>query len=309
MTNPIKIVFLGTPEFACPFLEHLAKHQDFEIKLVITQEDKKTGRKQVMTPPPIKKLSNSLGLETIQRAKLNTDDLLIEKIKSINPDFLLVIAFGQILSSKILAIPKIKAINVHGSILPKYRGASPIEQSLLNGDQQTGLTVMEMVKAMDAGPIYTAYPLEISKNDTNHILREKLSKIGAEKLPETLKEIYSGKLLPIAQKEEFATYCHKIIKEDGLINPLEMTADQIINRYRAFFNWPGIFIKHQNKQIKLHQIEKSELIIEAGKFKIDQKDLYLGTKSGSIKILNLQLEGKTAQTSEVFLTGNKNLFS
>lgn len=308
MTQPIKIVFLGTPEFSCPFLSQLANDSRFDLLAVITQEDKKIGRKQILTPPPVKQLAIQLNLPIFQTEKLNKDFSIIDKLKELQPDFLVVIAFGQILSTEILAIPKIKAINVHGSILPKYRGASPIEQSLLNGDSQTGLSVMEMVKAMDAGPVYQTYELPISTEDNNQILREKLSKLGSEKLPNTLIEIYNGTLQPHSQIDSEATFCSKISKEDGLINPTIDSAETIFNKYRAFFNWPSLYLKIQNKILKLHKINISEQKLPPGKFQFDNQNIYLGTTTKAIQIVELQLEGKTQQSSKVFLQGNSNLF-
>lgn len=308
MTQPIKIVFLGTPEFSCPFLSQLANDSRFDLLAVITQEDKKIGRKQILTPPPVKQLAIQLNLPIFQTEKLNKDFLIIDKIKELQPDFLVVIAFGQILSTEILAIPKIKAINVHGSILPKYRGASPIEQVLLNGDSKTGLSVMEMVKAMDAGPVYQTYELPISTEDNNQILREKLSKLGSEKLPSTLIEIYNGTLQSHSQIDSEATFCNKISKEDGLINPTIDSAETIFNKYRAFSNWPGLYLKIQNKILKLHKVNISEQKLPPGKFQFDNQNIYLGTTTKAIQIVELQLEGKTQQSSKVFLQGNSNLF-
>lgn len=307
MTQPIKIVFLGTPEFSCPFLLQLANDSRFQLLAVITQEDKKVGRKQTLTSPPVKQLATQLNLPVFQTEKLNKDLPIIEKIKSYQPDFLVVIAFGQILSSEILAIPKIKPINVHGSILPKYRGASPIEQALLNGDSQTGLSVMEMVKAMDAGPVYQIYELSIYPEDNNQILRERLSKLGSEKLPNTLTEIYNGSLQSHPQIDMEATFCSKISKEDGLINPTIDSAETIFNKYRAFFNWPGLYLKIQNKILKLHKMNISEKKLTSGKFEFDNENIWLGTTTKAIQIIELQLEGKTIQSSKVFLQGNKNL--
>ncbi len=307
MDKPIKIVFLGTPEFSCLFLIELSKDKRFQVCAVISQENKKIGRKQILTPPPIKILADQLNLPVFQTAKLNKDLELIEKIRSYHPDFLVVIAFGQILSSSILAIPAIKAINVHGSILPKYRGASPIEQALLNGDQETGLSVMEMAKTMDTGAVYEVYREKIEANDNNQSLRDKLSKSGATRLPQTLIEIFQQNLHSTPQDESQATYCSKISKEDGLIEGKSMPAQQIINKYRAYSTWPGIYLKTHDKFLKLHQIQNTNLQISSGQFSYDNQYIYLGTTTTAIQINSLQLEGKTIQDSKTFLQGNKNI--
>lgn len=308
MSNKINIVFLGTPDFACQFLEKLNQNSDFQVLAVITQEDKPFGRKKELKSPPIKELAQKLQIPVYQPEKLNKDIKLINWLKSQNPDFLVVIAYGQILSQEVLDIPKISAINVHGSILPKYRGASPIEQSLLNGDLKTGLSIMEMVKKMDAGDIYQILEQEIDPEDNNITLRQKLSKLGSEKLPNILMNIAQNKIPKKAQIESEATYCQKIEKLDGFINPSLETASQIFNKYRAYYSWPGIFIKVKEKNLKLLNIKKSGKSILSVKFQIDKNQLFLGCKEGALEILELQLEGKNKQKTENFLSGNKNLF-
>jgi methionyl-tRNA formyltransferase len=310
MSEKINIVFLGTPEFACPFLEKLATDSRFQVKAVITQEDKPVGRKKLLTPSPIKELSQKLNLPLFQPIKLNKDLDLLSNLEKIAPDFLVVVAYGQILSNKVLQIPRIKAINVHGSILPKYRGASPIEQALLNGDSITGLSIMEMVKAMDAGPIYQILELPIADNDNNQSLRKKLSEFGASQLPDLLIQIKKGELSAIPQNETLTSYCKKINKEDGNVNPTQQTAQEIINHWKAYSIWPGIFLKQKEKTLKLIQIELNNTISPTpGNFEIINNQLFLGTKKGTLEIKTLQLEGKTIQDTKSFLSGNKQLFS
>lgn len=309
MAEKTTLVFLGTPDFACPFLDALAKDDRFEIIGVVTQEDKPVGRKKILTPPPVKSLSLQLGLPVYQPPKLNKDAELIEKLTKLAPDFLLVIAFGQILSSKVLAIPKIKPVNVHGSILPKYRGASPIEQALLNGDSETGLSIMEMALEMDAGGVYSVIKCHIEPDETNITLRQKLSQIGAQKLGDILMEIKNGKLFPLPQDPSGVTFCQKITRENGLVNPSLQSAKEIYNRWRAFQPWPGIFIKLMDKQLKLLKVEPdAQKIIPPGQFHIEENSLFLGCQTGTLQILEIQLEGKNAQDIKTFLQGNLHYF-
>jgi methionyl-tRNA formyltransferase len=308
MSDKINLVFLGTPQFACPFLEKLANDQRFKVQAVITQEDKPVGRKKILTASPVKQMALQLNLPLYQPSKLNQEQALLDELTQLQPDFLIVVAYGQILSSKVLKIPKIKPINVHGSILPMYRGASPIEQAILNGDEETGLSVMEMVKAMDAGPVYQVLKCPININDTNTTLREKLSHLGAHELPDLLIKIKKGDLIAQPQLEEQATYCQKITKEDGQIHPAEQTALQIYNRWRAFIPWPGINFKIQNKNLKLLELEiVNSPILAPGKIDVSGKNIFLGTSEGTLSILKLQLEGKNAQEAAVFLSGNRAL--
>ena len=309
MSEQTSIVFLGTPEFSTSFLEQLAQDDRFKILAVITQQDQPQGRKKILTPPPIKLTAQKHHLEIYQPPKLNKDSELLEKLKQLKPDFLLVIAYGQILSNEVLNIPEIKPINVHGSILPKYRGASPIEQSLLNGDTKTGLSIMEMVKEMDAGAVYTVIESPIDEHDTNQTLRNKLATLGSAKLPEILLSIKNNQLLSHPQNEQEATFCHKITRLDGLINPIEQSATEIYNRWRAFNPWPGIFMSIGDKQMKFLNIQISTTNnISSGRFLIDGNRLYLGCKTNSLEILEIQVEGKTPQTVKSFLSGNRHYF-
>lgn len=309
MTQSVKIVFLGTPTFACPVLAALKVDPRFEIMAVITQEDKPVGRKQILTAPPLKEKALELGLPVHQPVKLNKDVQLLEKIKNWEIDFLVVVAYGQILSQKVLDLPKIKAINIHGSILPLYRGASPIEQSLLNNDKETGISIMEMTLKMDVGPVYETLRLPILDSDNNSTLREKLSELGAKELPDILIKIKENVLTATPQDESKATYCQKITKEAGHINPLEESAEQIIGKLKAFNPWPGISLKIQDKQCKILQAELTYQSNPApGKFIIENQQLFLGTAKGTIKINELQLEGKNPMPTKVFLSGNQRLF-
>jgi len=310
MTEPIKIVFLATPEFATPFLEKLASDHRFQLLAAITQEDKPVGRKKILTPPPVKQTSQSLGIQVFQPAKLNKDQALLEELENLAPDFLIVVAYGQILSKRVLQIAKIKPINVHGSILPKYRGASPIEQALLNGDQKTGLSIMEMAPSMDTGAVYQVIESAIEPEDNHLSLRTKLSQLGANELPDILVKIKSGELTAKPQNEADATYCQKIERQDGLIDPIQLTASQIYNRYRAYCGWPGIFLPFQNKTLKLLVIHpaKNESV-PSGAFQVEGQKLFLGCSEGTLEITELQMEGKTAQTTSSFLAGNRQLFS
>lgn len=308
MSEKISLVFLGTPQFACPFLEKLANDERFTVLAVITQEDKPVGRKKILTASPIKLLASQLNLPIYQPTKLNQDQALIEKIATLKPDFLVVVAYGQILNSKVLALPVIKPINVHGSILPRYRGASPIEQALLNGDQETGLSIMEMVKAMDAGPVYHILRQAISPIDNNTTLREKLSQLGATHLPDILVKIKNHQLEAHPQDEAQATYCQKITKDDGNIDPQKQNAKQIYNYWRAFTPWPGISLTIGGKKLKILDLEEvNQPVPQPGSFEIIGKQIFLGTAQGTIEIKKLQLEGKNVQDCASFLNGNRQL--
>jgi len=320
MTEKTSIVFLGTPEFACPFLEKLAAdRQRFDILAVITQEDKVQGRKRLPAPPPVKTTAEKLGLPVYQPARLNKDGELLEKLEQMAPDFLLVIAYGQILSPRVLAIPSIKPINVHGSILPLYRGASPVEQALLNGDSTTGLSIMAMEAGMDTGPVYSVINCPIAPDDTSPSLRRKLSELGSAELPELLLQIKSGGLRAQPQDDSRASYCGKISKSDGLTDPAVLDANTVYNRWRAYFPWPGISVQVKEIPLKLLKIRPVKVpgnpsapsapSPAPGRFLISDKRLFLGCQSGAVEILELQLPGKSAQPTTTFLAGNSHYFA
>ncbi len=309
MSEKIKLVFLGTPEFATPFLEQLHSDHRFELTAVITQEDKPAGRKKILTPSSVKETAQHLGIPVYQPPKLNKAIEILEHLEKVRPDFLVVVAFGQILNQRVLQIPIIQAINVHGSILPKYRGASPIEQAILNDDEKTGLSIMSMGLTMDTGPVYDVIETDIFPEENHLSLRQRLSQLGSKLLPELLIKIKTGQLTSRPQDESKASYCQKISKQDGLVDPQSLTAQQIYNRFRAYYGWPGIYLDFQGKTLKLLSISMVQSPkLSAGKYQIDEKRLFLGCLEGTLEILELQLAGKTAQTSAKFLSGNQHLF-
>ncbi len=301
----MKIVFFGTPEFAVPTLEALKIANNIEVTAVITQPDKKVGRKQILSPPAVKSCAQKLNIEVKQPT--NKEELK-EMVKNFEVDFFIVIAYGMILDKEILSIPKYGAINIHASLLPKYRGASPIQQSLLNGDEETGISIMKMNEKMDQGPVYFMKKLEI-KDDSLEILTKKLALLGSLHLVPILEDIESGMLNPIPQKEENATYCKKITKEDGKINWGTQSADQIINMIRAFTPWPSVYTTFNNKNLKIIKAKKSQTTgtKEIGKLYSENKELKVNTINGTLEILEVQPEGKSAIKATDFINGNKSM--
>jgi methionyl-tRNA formyltransferase len=307
--SSLKIAFLGTPNIACPTLEKLIEDPRFEVLAVITQPDQKVGRKQILTAPPVKELAEQHQVPVFQPAKLRKDQELLKHLKNLQLDFLIVIAYGQILSKETLEIPKIAPINIHGSILPKYRGASPIEQALLNGDSETGISIMQMSEKMDEGAVYQIFKLSINQTDNNFSLREKMAELSANKLPETLLKIASGKLQPTEQNHQEATYCQKISKQDGLINPLTESAEEIFHKFQAYFTWPGITWNHQNRNFKLLKVAYNSQTLKPGTTQITKDQFLLGTTSTALEILEIQMEGKKALPIKEFISGNKQFFN
>lgn len=248
MTKRLSIYFCGTPEFALPSLQTLIDDPRFSVDLVITQPDKPVGRKKIITPPPVKILAKEQTIPVFQPHDLNKEFLEIPQADH-RPDFLVVVAYGQILSRKILDFPLIMPVNVHASLLPRWRGASPIQHALLMGDTETGITIQKMVHALDAGPILAQESLHIAIQETFLTLHDHLANLGARLLTKTL----THSLLPKAQDEALATYCSKLTREDGKADPMTMNAVTIDRHVRALNPWPGVHCNLAGHSLKILQ--------------------------------------------------------
>lgn len=249
------IIFCGTPDFAVPSLQLLLSDAAFDVMLVITQPDKPVGRKQILTPSPIKVLAMEKGIPVFQPENINLEleDYLDTHTMSV-PDYLIVVAYGKILKQPILDLPTIAPINVHGSILPRWRGASPVEHAILNGDAETGVTVQIMEAGLDEGPILSIAKMPIGATDTDTTMREKLSKAGAELLVETLKK----PLNPQSQSQTGITICKKLSRDDAQIDLTTMTAIDIDRRIRALNPWPGVVTTISGHEVKLLEASLTE---------------------------------------------------
>lgn len=243
------IVFCGTPDFAIPSLRALVESGLFDVKLVITQPDRPVGRSGRAIPPAMKKAAIDLGLEVWQPEKLNKQIEEENYKMGDRPDFLVVVAYGQLLSSKVLEWPTIAPINVHGSLLPRWRGASPIEHAILHGDKETGVAVQRMVYELDAGPILGVAKTPIGERETALQLRERLAPMGAQLLVETL----SKPLVETPQPADGITICRKLSRDDGKADVATMTAEQIDRMARALYPWPGVSATVKGREVKIHE--------------------------------------------------------
>ncbi len=305
----LQIAFFGSPELACPLLQALNNDSDIKVEAVITAPDRPAGRKKLLSAPPIKELATKLSITTFQPESLRKDSELKTHLKSLNLDFLVVFAFGQILDQVTLDIPKIAPINIHGSLLPKYRGASPVEAAILSNEQSTGISIMKMVKQMDAGPVYEQYEFPISVDDTAIEVKNNLGQIAVKYTAETLQKIASGKLVAAEQDHTKATYCHKIEKSSGQIFLEKHSSSEIMQMWKAFTPWPGIWLMHKNKKVKILNIKPSKDLGLKPKLISDNKNIFLSTKDGCLEVQELQLEGKNALNSTQFLSGNSQFFT
>lgn len=241
------IVFCGTPDFAVPSLRALAADPAFDVQLVITQPDKPVGRKAIVTPPPVKVVAEKLGIPVWQPQSLNKELKTQDSRLKTRPDFLVVVAYGQILSEEVLAWPSIAPINVHASLLPRWRGASPVQHAVLAGDTETGVTIQRMVYELDAGPILGMQKVAIGPEETAEALFPKLAELGALLLADTLKK----PLHPKDQPTDGITLCRKLSRDDGNVDPATMTAEDIDRRVRALHPWPGVRATIGGKEIKI----------------------------------------------------------
>ena len=286
MDSKIKLIFFGTPVIASKCLKAILNDDAFEVSAVVTQEDKPVGRRKIITPPDVKIVAAEKGLSIYQPSVLNDDTALYDRLKRFKPDYNVVVAYGQVMSKEWLFTPSIRSLNLHVSLLPKYRGASPMQEAILHGDRVTGVTIQEMSFKMDTGNILAQESFEIGDNDTFSQVYETAGDIGARLLVETLKADFAGDLTPTPQDESQASYCTKITKEDGRVDFIKMTARAIYNKYRAYKEWPGIWTMLDGKRLKLTEIR----LADDADFESGQ--IFAKCKDGIIEILKCQIEGK-----------------
>lgn len=297
----MKIVFFGTPQLAAETLESLISSPETQIIAVISQPDKPIGRKQILTPPEVKQLAQQHNIPVHQPT---TKQELTKITSQLDADFFIVMAYGMILPQDVINAPKIDTINIHVSLLPKHRGASPIQNSILENDQETGITIMQIAPKMDAGPIYKQFKTAITPTDTQETLSAKLSQLSQKNLVETLKEIQNNQIKPLEQNESEATYCHKIAKQDGQITPTN-TSSQILQMIKAYTPWPGSYFFWNQQKITITKATTSPEK-PSKELSTHNKQLLLKTADGSIEIQELQPAGKKNMTAKDFINGNRN---
>jgi methionyl-tRNA formyltransferase len=304
LMEKIKIIFIGTDDIGAPLLEALNKDKRFKVALVITQVDKPAGRKMQLTAPPIKSKANELGLDVYQPYNINDADSL-KKIKNAKADMIVLMAYGQILKKEILEMPVHGCINIHASILPKYRGASPIQQSLLRGDNETGISIMRMEEKMDTGPVFAMETIKLKDDDNAETLHKKLADLTASATPDILYEIANDELAPKPQDDEKATYCQKIHKTDGNLNWNE-TAKNLEAKVRAFAGWPGTFTFFNGSRIKILSAEAREYNEEGpdGTVVRQGNDIMVTARRGALLLKQIQMEGKNPQPVNEFIKGH-----
>jgi methionyl-tRNA formyltransferase len=313
----MRIIFMGTPELSCGSLEKLAGK--FSVVAVVTQPDKPKGRELKVTPSPVKILAEKLKLPVLQPPKAR-DEKFISELRELKPDLIVVVAYGQILPQTILDLPPFGCVNVHTSLLPKYRGAAPIQWAIADGEPETGVTIMKMDAGLDTGPILSTRRTPILPTDDSQILHDRLARLGAELLVETIPDYIAGKISPQPQPTEGSSYAAKTKKEDGQID-WSKPAGQIWNRLRAFTPWPGAFTSWSSSFSLLHsrdtlkrelqpqllKIWKAEVVERSGGageiLSADKTGIIVGCGQNALRILELQREGGRRMAAEQFIAG------
>lgn len=291
---------MGSPDFALPTLTSLARHAN--VVGVVTQPDRRAGRGKSLTPPPVKVLAEELGVEVFQPASLRTAEAF-DKLQSWQPDLIVVAAYGQILKPNVLELPEFGCINVHASLLPRWRGAAPINAAILHGDTETGVTIMQMDAGLDTGPILSMRYIPILPEDNAGTLSEKLAHLGAELLIETLPKYISGEIAPKPQPEEGAAYAPMLSKSDGQLN-FSKPALELTRQVRAFNPWPGTFLTWKDQYLKVHQADAVEGDFGLPGTRFEHAGYpAVATPDGGLAFEVVQPAGKKAMTGLVFLNG------
>ena len=294
----MKVIFMGTPDYASRILETLIAQEDIEVVAAYTQPDKPVGRKKVLTPPPVKTVALAAGIPVYQPERLR-DDATVETLQTIPCDYIVVAAYGQILPRAVL--DHAPCINLHASILPQYRGASPIQQSLLNGDKETGVTAMLMEEGLDTGPLLTTERITIGDDETVGSLFDRLTGLAAKMTPEVLRA-YPG-LTPVPQNDAEATLCKKISKADG-----EVAFDDAVtlyNKYRAFTPWPGVYLESGLKLTKMTLAESTGANTPGRILAVEKMRVKVGCSKGALWVETVQPPSKKAMAVNDYLNGKR----
>ncbi len=291
---------MGTPAFAVPSLVALVE-TGYDVTSVFTQPDRPVGRGRKLTPPPVKQAAVELGLEVYQPESAKTDEAY-EYLKEKNPDVIVVVGYGQIISQRVIDLPRYGCVNVHSSLLPHLRGAAPINWAVVRGDTLTGVTTMRIVKKLDAGDILAVRETPIGADEHAPELAERLATMGAELLLATLEGLVAGTITPVPQDHEASTYAPMMKREDGLID-WDSSAQVIYNRVRGFDPWPGSYTYFRGKRLHIRQARVVEGLAEPGGMLIGGNELKIGCGEEMLQVLEVQPEGKRVMSAVAFVNG------
>lgn len=302
----MKIIYMGTPDFAVAPLEAILK-AGHEVTAVVTQPDRQKGRGRDVQYSPVKECALSYGIPVLQPLKIKEKDA-VEELRKYPADIFVVAAFGQLLSEEILNMPRLGCINIHASLLPAYRGAAPIQWCVINGEEKTGVTIMQMAKGMDTGDILLQKEVVLDEKETGGSLFDRLMETGAELIVEVLPKIEAGELTPVVQKEELATYAGKITKDMGNID-FAKSAVTIERLIRGLNPWPSAFTHYKGKILKIWEADvvsecaNAENPVPGTVIAMDKESFTLATGEGALRIRSLQPEGKKRMSCAEFMRG------
>lgn len=302
MKSEVNLIFMGTPEFALPSLKALLE-ENYQLKAVVTQPDRPRGRGGKIKVSPVKGEALKHGLKVLQPTSLDSN--FLARLKSLKPDIIVVVAYGKILPPDILKIPPSGCINVHASLLPRYRGAAPVHRAIMNGEEITGVTTMYMEEGMDTGDIILQEETKIDDNDTVGTLHDRLAEKGSKLLVKTLELVIEGKALSRSQEEEKASYAPPLKREEELID-WEKSAAEIFNKIRGMNPWPGAYTFWKNKRLKIwsSRIVDQEGLYNPGEIvKVDQEGILVGTGKGALLITDVQVSGGRRMRAGEFIRG------
>lgn len=298
----MRIVFLGTPDFSVEPLKRIVENSNHQVVAVVCNKDKPVGRKKILTPPPVKVYALSKGIPVFQYDKIRLEG--VNDVKNLNPDLMITCAFGQILSKELLDIPSKGVINIHASLLPKYRGASPIHYAILNGEKTTGITIMKTDVGIDTGDVMFSRKIQILENETCGQLFERLSVLGAECIIDALNLMDNNRATFIPQNDDQATYTKIISKQDALID-WDKSAEQVFNQVRAFNPSPMAYTFYKGEPFKIIECKVVEGVGNPGEVIDSDKKIVVACKTGAISLLTVQKAGGKPVNAKDFLLGNK----
>lgn len=304
MTQPLKLVFCGTPAFAVPTLEKLLE-AGFPVSLIVTQPDRPRGRGMELAPSPVKQRARQFGLPVTQPEKIKDNDEFRNRLAGIRPDAIIVVGYGRIIPQWMIDLPRFGNINLHASLLPKYRGAAPIQWAIARGETVTGVTTMRIDAGLDTGDILLQKEVPIAPEDTAETLAPRLAAIGADLMIETLRGLVAGSIAPRGQDDSQATLAPTLKKDDGRID-FYRGAEETWDRLRGFQPWPGAFTRFRGKNLNVWEARLAEAQVRPGELVVESNRLIVGCGQGSaLELMVVQPEGKRRMSARDFIQGYK----
>lgn len=298
-----RVAYCGTPDFSVPTLDLLANHPHIDLVMVISMPDRPAGRGMELKSPEVIEYAKAKKIPFFQCENINKEEEFLAKLADLNLDFMVVLAFAQFLGSNVLNSPKMGCFNIHTSLLPKYRGAAPIQYALLHGDKDTGVSIQKMVKKMDAGDIVHSHQVKIAPTENGGQLYTRLKYQAALAMNDLITKVLVGDIKPEVQDESKVSFAPTLKKEDGFLDFKNSSMEKIINQIRAFDPWPGTYCFLNKNRLKVFIAEPSYVKLSAGKIKNDMGQLLVGCTDGTLQLSYLQLEGKKACADHELLNG------